>query len=103
MLSTGKQTTTKLCPECGNEFVTVKYNKKYCSKICCVKTTNRTLLERYHAGKDQKKHPRQCVDCDTKLSIYNDEIRCSACERKTQDVERVDLLKELGFFDYVQE
>ena len=101
MLSTGE--STKTCPNCNKQFITSKYNKKYCSKECCTEITNKAILERYHENKKNKGIKRSCRTCSAHLSIYNEDDICTLCSRREKDVQRVGLLKELGFFDYVQE
>lgn len=93
----------RTCPECQVAFTTNRHNKKYCSKECCVRATNKAILQRYHENKKTKKKKKLCQSCGAELSTYNDGNVCSLCERREQDVKRVDLLKELGFFNYVQE
>lgn len=62
------------------------FNQKYCSDECCRIQTNRRIMEKYYAKKDQRQgKTRYCIKCnETKLSRYNDGKVCSSCEMQSE-------------------
>ena len=67
---------------CEVEFVAKTHNQKYCTDECCRLATNRKIMEKYYARRDQRQgKTRYCTKCETtKLSRYNDSLVCSACK-----------------------
>lgn len=93
----------RICLECGNEFAASKSNQVYCKAECTRIASNKKIIERYHASKAIKKNKdRRCTECDGKLSMYNDDSICNPCEKGKKELERLDLLKKLGF-EYIDE
>lgn len=70
---------------CDNAFEPKTHNMKYCSAECCRVATNRRIMEKYYAKRDQKAgKARYCKKCrKTKLSRYNDGQVCAACAAAT--------------------
>ena len=67
--------------DCSAEFEPKTHNMKYCSAECCRVATNRRIMEKYYAKRDQKAgKARYCSKCKvTRLSRYNDSLMCGAC------------------------
>ena len=67
---------------CDNEFVKRTHNMKYCSAECCQQATNERLMVRYYEQKARRSgQTRLCKKCNTtKLSRYNDDDTCGACQ-----------------------
>jgi hypothetical protein len=74
----------------------------YCSNSCCREATNAKLIARYHDRKKVKVVVRQCARCEARLSRYNKEARCHACQIKIENEQRVELLGKLGI-QYIDE
>lgn len=69
--------------ECENIFEPATHNQKYCCAECCRVATNRRIMEKYYDKRDQRQgKARYCINCDSKLSRYNDNRVCSSCELK---------------------
>lgn len=73
--------------KCANDgceimFEQVTHNQKYHNSECCRIATNRRIMEKYYARRDQKAgKTRYCNKChSTRLSRYNDSQICSACQ-----------------------
>lgn len=71
---------------CGVDFVKSTHNQKYHSDECCREATNRRIMEKYYARRDQRQgKTRMCKRCgQTKLSRYNDGEICSSCQHKAE-------------------
>lgn len=71
---------------CNATFVKKTHNQRYCTDECCRLATNRRIMEKYYAKRDQRQGKvRYCKDCGvTKLSRYNDSQICSACKTKKE-------------------
>lgn len=76
---------------CANEgcevaFVAKTHNQKYHSDECCRLATNRRIMEKYYARRDQRQgKTRLCKSCGvTKLSRYNDSQICGACSLSSE-------------------
>jgi hypothetical protein len=67
--------------KCEERFLQKTHNQKYCSDECCRLATNKRIMEKYYARRDQRQGvPRFCKICGvTKLSRYNDGEICSSC------------------------
>lgn len=67
---------------CEKLFVKKTHNMRYCSDECCRLATNRRIMEKYYAKRDQRQgKARYCAECaTTKLSRYNDSQVCSSCK-----------------------
>lgn len=75
----------------------------YCKKECCNAATNKKLIEKYHREKERKKKKdRKCSVCNSNLSRYNSDETCHACQAKEVELQKIKLLKELGF-EYILE
>lgn len=92
----------KLCQYCGSKFEAHRPNMIYCDNACCRKATNEKLLQRYHERKKVRNEPRACVKCSGKLSKYNKDDKCHACQIKEENANRTALLAELGI-KYIDE
>jgi hypothetical protein len=69
------------CRCCDNQFnPTVSY-QIYCSSHCRDIATKEKIAIRYLQSKRQKRKGkiRLCKSCSIPLSIYNDDLVCSAC------------------------
>lgn len=75
----------------------------YCKKECCNAATNKKLIEKYHRDKARKNQTnRTCLVCGNKLSKYNEDDTCYACQIKETELEKIKLLEALGF-EYILE
>lgn len=92
------------CKYCGEEFVQRRHNMIYCSTICCRQATNKKIIEKYHSNKLKKSsiNTRSCSECNKRLSKYNCNDICYACEINKKEQEKINLLKTLGF-QYIDE
>lgn len=82
-------------PECDETFVKSTHNQKYHNAECCRIETNRKIMEKYHEKQAIKKGlARKCKGCGTKLSRYNEDSKCGACQTKGR-YERRDGLSEI--------
>lgn len=91
------------CAWCGSSFVKRRPNMIYCQKDCCNSATNKKLIEKYHRDKARRKQTnRSCLSCGNKLSKYNADDSCYACQMKEEELQKVKLLQELGF-EYILE
>lgn len=70
---------------CEEEFTPSTHNQKYHSAECCRIATNRRIMEKYYAKRDQKAGKvRYCAECKTtRLSRYNDSQICGPCKEAT--------------------
>jgi hypothetical protein len=72
--------------ECNKQFAPRAHNAIYCGDECRKKITNKRVLEKYYEKKEEKESQRTseriCLtsDCQTVLSIYNDDETCSSCQ-----------------------
>lgn len=85
----------KNCQWCNNQFSTKVSYQIYCSPECREQATKEKISERYALTRRQKRQGknRVCKSCDTKLSIYNDDLLCDNCLVNPQDVLKA--LKEI--------
>lgn len=91
------------CAWCGESFEKRRPNMIYCKKECCNAATNKKLIEKYHKEKARKKQKnRLCLDCGGKLSKYNSDDVCYACQIKETESQKIKLLEALGF-EYISE
>lgn len=75
----------------------------YCKKECCNAATNKKLIEKYHRDKQRKiQKNRECSSCKSKLSRYNSDDTCHACQVREQELQKIKILRELGF-EYILE
>lgn len=88
--------------KCKKEFEMHRVNQIYCSGDCCRETTNSRLLEKYHAKKAAINTIRVCKECKSKLSKYNKDKICHACQLSIENQQRIDLLAKLGI-EYIDE
>lgn len=80
--------------ECSEVYKPKTHNQKYCGPECCRIETNRRIMEKYYAKKDQRAGKiRLCSSCGvTRLSRYNDSRICGSCELKDQENSRKSIL-----------
>lgn len=80
--------------ECQLEFEKNTHNQKYCGAECCRIETNRRIMEKYYARRDQRLGKvRYCDLCrTTKLSRYNDSHICGSCKMKSAEETRMNVL-----------
>jgi hypothetical protein len=85
----------KSCQWCNAQFATKVSYQIYCSPECREQATKEKIAERYAVTRRQKRHGknRNCKSCNTKLSVYNDELLCDNCLVNPQDVLKA--LKEI--------
>lgn len=68
--------------QCGVVFEPATHNQIYHTAECCRLATNERIMERYYEKKEKRAgKKRECLDCDTVLSRYNDDDRCASCTR----------------------
>jgi hypothetical protein len=72
----------KPCKWCDSSFTTDLSYQIYCSSSCREQATKEKIAQRYAASRrtKQKRKDRVCKDCNTKLSVYNDDLLCRNCE-----------------------
>jgi|ERR1044072_3120360 methylphosphotriester-DNA--protein-cysteine methyltransferase len=92
----------RVCAQCGGSFTAVKSNQIYCKTECTRRASNDKIIERYHANKSLKIKERRCDSCDSILSKYNDTDTCSPCRQGKRELQRMELIKKLGF-EYIDE
>jgi hypothetical protein len=92
----------KVCLECGNGFTASKSNQIYCKSECTRRASNKKIIERYHASKKSKANLNRKCKCGAKLSRYNEDIICNPCKQSKKELDRIDLLRKLGF-EYIEE
>lgn len=85
----------KHCQWCDSSFDTKISYQIYCSEICRESATREKIAQRYIQSRRLKRSgkDRRCKQCDTNLSIYNDESLCLKCEVNPNDVNKA--LKEI--------
>ena len=76
---------SKICanPECHSLFEPQVHNAIYCSTDCRKVITNKNVLDRYYEKKERRANKKRVcsnTDCNTILSMYNDENICEACK-----------------------
>jgi len=84
--------------ECAKEFEAKTHNQKYCTDECCRVATNRRIMEKYYEKKAIKNGSvRLCIKCKAKLSRYNTETICAACEKKRNKTKSLleDIINEI--------
>lgn len=84
--------------ECAKEFDAKTHNQKYCTDECCRVATNRRIMEKYYEKKAIKNGSiRLCIKCKAKLSRYNTETICAACEKKRNKTKSLleDIINEI--------
>lgn len=94
----------KYCEWCDESFDTATKNQIYCSSECRTSATKQKIVQRYKITKAQERigKDRRCSgNCDTLLSIYNDNGFCDTCMVSNKKLDRT--IKEIkDFFDYEQ-
>jgi hypothetical protein len=69
--------------DCAKDFEAKTHNQKYCTDECCRVATNKRIMEKYYEKKAIKNGSvRLCNKCKAKLSRYNTDLICAACEKK---------------------
>ena len=93
----------KLCNWCDTRFEPTVSYQIYCSTDCRTQATKEKIVERHKILKRKKREGkvRNCVQCGTSLSVFNDEPLCYNCEINHRQVTKVlKELKKLGLMDY---
>jgi len=93
----------KLCNWCDTRFEPAVSYQIYCSTECRTQATKEKIVERHKILKRKKREGknRNCVQCQTPLSVFNDEPLCYNCEINHKQVTKVlKQLKQLGIMDY---
>lgn len=85
----------KHCQWCDANFETKISYQIYCSPVCRESATKEKISARYLLTRRTKRSgkARKCKQCDSQLSIYNDDELCSKCEVNPKDV--LSILKDL--------
>lgn len=85
----------KHCQWCDNSFDTKISYQIYCSGECREVATREKIAIRYAQSRRVKRSgkDRRCKQCDSNLSIYNDDSICLRCEVNPVDVGKA--LKEI--------
>lgn len=73
---------------CEISYIKKTHNQRYCSDECCRLATNKRIMEKYYAKRDQRLgKTRFCTVCGvTKLSRYNDGMVCASCSTRKQEL-----------------
>ena len=62
-------------------------NQKYCSQECCRAETNRKTLAAYHKKRNRLRTTvRECLNCESRLSKYNEGDICQKCLLERNDI-----------------
>lgn len=85
----------KRCQWCDNNFETKISYKIYCSVECREEATKDKIAQKYAQKRRAKMmlKNRVCKSCGSKLSAYNDEQVCNACELSPKEINKT--LKEI--------
>lgn len=85
----------KRCQWCDDTFETKISYKIYCSAKCREEATKDKIAQKYAQKRRAKMmfKNRSCKSCGNKLSAYNDDPTCHACEVNPKDVNKT--LKEI--------
>jgi ribosomal protein S14 len=85
----------KNCQWCDQSFKTDISYKIYCSVDCRVEATKDKVAQKNAQKRRERmmKKSRSCKSCGSKLSAYNDDNICHACEINPKDVAQA--LKDL--------
>ena len=78
----------KHCNWCDNLFETKIAYQIYCSEECRDAATKEKIAARYIQTRRQKRKgkERRCKNCNSMLSIYNDDPLCGKCNINPKDV-----------------
>jgi len=83
--------------ECSKEFIAKTHNQKYCSDECCRIATNKKIMEKYYEKKSIRSGAkRECKDCKSQLSRYNQSNICSRCEKNSAIKNRSILIRMIS-------
>lgn len=85
----------KRCQWCDNTFETDISYKIYCSTECREEATKDKIAQKYAQKRRAKmmNKKRYCKTCGARLSAYNDDNTCHACEVSPKEISKT--LKEL--------
>ena len=90
----------KQCAWCLKYFTSDVSYQIYCEQECRVEATKQKSKDRARAAtiKRRKKKVRVCSNknCNTRLSIYNDNSYCSSCDGSDKKVKEI--MKEMKDF-----
>lgn len=80
----------KSCRWCDKNFESSISYQIYCSEQCREEATKEKIAQRYIQSRRQKRKGknRECKQCGSKLSIYNDETLCNNCSINPNDVKK---------------
>jgi len=81
----------KPCEWCDNTFQPKVTYQVYCSPECRTEATKIKIAERYVANQRRKRlsKPKICAGgCGKKLSIYNDDVLCNACNINKKELDK---------------
>lgn len=80
----------KHCRWCDSNFESKISYQIYCSPECRESATKEKIAERYIRARRNKRsgQDRKCKQCETSLSIYNDEQLCLKCEVVPEEVSK---------------
>jgi uncharacterized protein YmfQ (DUF2313 family) len=80
----------KHCKWCDNAFETTINYQIYCSAECRDSATKEKIAQRYLVTRRNNPNRKQrvCKQCNTKLSIYNDDVLCQKCLINPQDISK---------------
>lgn len=78
--------------QCENEgcevlFTKRTHNQRYHDDECCRLATNAKIMQKYYARRAQKLGLARYCECGQKLSRYNSDTICNACQL-ARDVEK---------------
>jgi hypothetical protein len=74
------------CENKGCEVVFTKktHNQRYHDDECCRLATNAKIMEKYYAKRAQKLGLARYCECGAKLSRYNSNDKCNACQLNSE-------------------
>lgn len=105
-MSTVRTYGVRVCQwkDCGESFTATRANQVYCKSECTKKASNQKIIDRYHENKalQRAKIGRECGECGSRLSRYNDDDICNPCQRSKKERSRIDFLRSLGI-EYIEE
>jgi phosphohistidine phosphatase SixA len=101
-LKDGKNLVNKVCNWCSDPFISTSKNQIYCSKDCRTESTKQKIGQRYQVAKAKSRigKERKCAgNCETLISIYNNQGFCNSCLINVKKVDK--FVKDLrDYFDY---
>jgi hypothetical protein len=88
----------KHCNWCDQEFETNISYQIYCSAGCREAATKEKMAEKYAQNRRNKRigKNRRCKNCNSLLSVYNDDLLCMKCMVNPTEVKKA--IKEIKDF-----